>query len=61
MPWWKERKKGKLLKCLRSDNGGEYTSNKFKSYCSEKDIRHEKTVLGTPQKWCGRKNEPHYC
>ena len=44
-----EREKGKPLKCLRSDNGGEYTSNEFKSYCSEKGIRHEKTVSGTPQ------------
>ena len=37
------------MKCLRSDNGGEYTFNEFKSYCSEKGIRHEKTVLSTPQ------------
>ena len=44
-----EREKGKPLKCLHSDNGDEYTSNEFKSYCSKKDIRHEKTVLGTPQ------------
>ena len=44
-----EREKGKLLKCLRSDNGGEYTSNEFKSYCSEKGIKHEKTILSTPQ------------
>ena len=44
-----EREKEKPLKCLRSDNGGEYTSNEFKSYCFEKDIRHEKTVPGTPQ------------
>ena len=40
---------GKPLKCLRSDNGGEYTSHEFKSYCSEHDIRHENTVPGTPQ------------
>ena len=44
-----EREKEKPLKCLRSDNGGEYTSNEFKSYCSEKGIRHEKTAPGTPQ------------
>ena len=44
-----EREKGKSLKCLRTDNGGEYTSNKFENYCSEYDIRHEKTVPGTPQ------------
>ena len=44
-----EREKGKPLKCLHSDNGGEYTSNEFKSYCSKKGIRHEKTVPSTPQ------------
>ena len=43
-----EGEKGKPLKCLYSDNGGEYTSNEFKSYCSEKGIRHKKTVPGTP-------------
>ena len=43
-----ERKKGKPLKCLRSDNGGEYTFNEFKSYYSKKGIRHEKTIPGTP-------------
>uniref|UniRef100_A0A2N9FLT3 Integrase catalytic domain-containing protein n=1 Tax=Fagus sylvatica TaxID=28930 RepID=A0A2N9FLT3_FAGSY len=44
-----ERQKGKSLKCLRTDNGGEYTSNEFENYCSEYGIRHEKTVPGTPQ------------
>jgi len=44
-----ERSTGKPLKCLCSDNRGEYTSHEFKSYCFEHDIRHEKTVLGTPQ------------
>ena len=44
MPWRKERKARKLLKCLHIDNRGKYTSNEFKSYCSEKGIRHEKIV-----------------
>ncbi|CAA0840399.1 Unknown protein [Striga hermonthica] len=44
-----ERQAGKPLKCLRSDNGGEYTSHEFKNYCAEHGIRHEKTVPGTPQ------------
>jgi len=44
-----ERSTDKPLKCLRSDNKGEYISHEFKSYCSEHDIRHEKTVPGTPQ------------
>ena len=44
-----EREKGKPLKCLYTDNGGEYTSNGFKSYYSKKGIRHEETVPSTPQ------------
>ena len=44
-----EREKGKPLKCLCTDNGGEYTSNEFKSYYLEKCIRHEKTVPSTQQ------------
>ena len=37
------------MKCLRSDNGGEYWSKEFNRYCSENGIRREKTVPGTPQ------------
>ncbi|GAB2294632.1 hypothetical protein Dimus_038312 [Dionaea muscipula] len=44
-----ERATGKKLKCLRTDNGGEYTSREFKSYCVVRGIRHEKTVPRTPQ------------
>ena len=44
-----EREKRKPLKCFRNDNGGEYTSNEFKNYCSKKGIRHEKIVPSTPQ------------
>ncbi|CAH9105075.1 unnamed protein product [Cuscuta epithymum] len=44
-----ERETGKKLKCLRSDNGGEYTSKAFDAYCREYGIRHEKTVPRTPQ------------
>ncbi|CAL5379550.1 unnamed protein product [Camellia sinensis] len=44
-----ERETGKKLKCLRTDNGGEYTSKEFKAYCATHGIRHEKTVPGTPQ------------
>ena len=44
-----EKEKGKLLKFLRSDNGGEYTTNEFKNYYFKKGIRHEKTVPSTPQ------------
>ncbi|CAH9131081.1 unnamed protein product [Cuscuta epithymum] len=44
-----ERETGKKLKCLRSDNGGEYTSREFSAYCAEHGIRHEKSVPRTPQ------------
>ncbi|CAA0825182.1 Unknown protein [Striga hermonthica] len=47
-----ERQTGKPLKCLRSDNGGEYSSHEFKNYCADHGIRHEKTVPGTPQHNC---------
>lgn len=30
-----ERGTGKNLKCLRSDRGGEFTSQKFMKYCEE--------------------------
>jgi len=39
----------KRLKCLRSNNGGEYCSKEFDGYCSENGISREKTVPGTPQ------------
>jgi len=39
----------KLLKCLRTYNGGEYFSNSFKDYCNRFGIKHEKIVPGTPQ------------
>jgi transposase InsO family protein len=39
----------KLLKCLRSDNGGEYCSKEFHDYCSYHGTRRQKTVPGRPQ------------
>ena len=44
-----ERETRRYLKCLRTDNGGEYMSNKCNEYCLENGIRHEKTVPGIPQ------------
>ena len=44
-----ERETGKTLKCLRSDNGGEYYSNEFQVYCDKHGIQHEKIVPYTPQ------------
>ena len=37
------------VKVLRSDNGGEYTSNNFAKFCGEKGISHEFPVLYCPQ------------
>ena len=45
-----ERETNKLLKCLRTDNAGEYCSNAFKDYCNKFGIKHEKTVPSTPQR-----------
>jgi transposase InsO family protein len=50
---WKslvENEIGKSLKCLRSDNGGEYCGKEFDDYCSYHGIHREKTVPRTPQK-----------
>eukprot|EP00171_Calliarthron_tuberculosum_P001057 IDg1057t1 len=37
------------LKALRSDNGGEYLSNEFKTYLITNGIKHQLTVAYTPQ------------
>ena len=49
---WKalvENQTGIRVKCLRSDNGGEYEDAGFKKFCAENGIRMEKTIPGTPQ------------
>lgn len=49
---WKaivENETGLRVKCLRLDNGGEYSDKDFKDYCAENEIRMEKTIPGTPQ------------
>jgi len=33
-----EKESGKQVKTLRSDNGGEYISRKFKDFCSKEGI-----------------------
>ena len=35
-----ENQSDMLIKCLRSHNGNEYTSNQFLEYCNSKDIVH---------------------
>ena len=36
-------------RCLRSDNGGEYTSHSFETFCLDKGIRQDLTVPHTPE------------
>ena len=43
-----EIKTGLKVKCLRSDNGGEYIDGRFNKYCTAQGIRMEKTIPGTP-------------
>ena len=43
-----ERETGQSLKCIRTDNGGEYIGS-FTQYCKTKGIRHERSVPKTPQ------------
>jgi transposase InsO family protein len=40
---------GKKIKVLRSDNGGEYTSNVFMDFFKEVGIKREKTMFYNPQ------------
>ena len=51
-------KSAEKLKTLRSDNGGEYLSNKFKYYLDDHVIQHQLTVSYTsPKEWCWRTHE----
>ncbi|KAH0685102.1 hypothetical protein KY289_022854 [Solanum tuberosum] len=43
-----ERETGKKLKCVRTDNGGEYCGP-FDEYCKHQGIRHQKIPPKTPQ------------
>ena len=37
------------IKCLRSNNGGEFTSKEFMDYCSRHGIKRQFSVARTPQ------------
>ena len=37
------------IKCLRSDNGGEFTSKEFMDYCSNHKIKRQFSITRTPQ------------
>ena len=42
-------KSAEELKIFRTDNGGEYISNKFKSYLQDHGIKHQLTIAHTAQ------------
>lgn len=44
-----ENQTGNKIKCLRTDNGGEYTSIELENYLKTNGIRHQTTVPYTPQ------------
>ena len=44
-----EKSTGRSIKCLRTDNGGEFTSMEFENYCKELGIDRHKTTAYTPQ------------
>ena len=39
----------KKIKCLRTNNGGEYTSEEFDNFCQQEGIKRQFTVAYTPQ------------
>ena len=45
---WIETKSGHKIQALRSDNGIEYTSDKFNLLCEEVGIEHQLTASYTP-------------
>ena len=44
-----ETKTDLKVKCLKSDNGGEYIDGGFNEYCAAHEIRIKKTIPGTSQ------------
>ena len=45
-----EKEIGKSFKCLRSEKGGEFTSNEFEMFCNDRGIkRHTSTPKTPPQ------------
>ena len=49
---WKtmvERSTGKKLKAIRTDNGGEFTSGKFKAHLKAEGVCHELTIPRNPE------------
>ena len=44
-----EKLSSRKLKVLRSDNGDEYTSDRFVDYLRSEGVTHQRTVPKTPQ------------
>ncbi|MCH85501.1 retrovirus-related pol polyprotein from transposon tnt 1-94 [Trifolium medium] len=44
-----EKETGCSILCLRTDRGGEYTSNEFNEFCSNEGIKRQLTTAYTPQ------------
>ncbi|KAH9651797.1 Integrase catalytic domain-containing protein [Citrus sinensis] len=44
-----ELESSKKIKCLRTDNGGEYTDGEFLAFCKQEGIQRQFTVAYTPQ------------
>ena len=44
-----ENGKKQKIKCLRSDNGGEFSSKEFNHYCEEHGIKRQFSAAKTPQ------------
>ena len=48
-----EKRTGKSIKCLRTNNGGEFTSLEFEQCCKDEGIvRHKNCCLYSSAKWC---------
>ena len=44
-----ELESGKKIRCLRTNNGKEYTSEEFDNFCQQEGIMRQFTVAYTPQ------------
>ena len=44
-----ENEMGSRIKCLRSDNGGEFTSKEFMDYYNNHGIKRQFSIARTPQ------------
>ncbi|GLI60618.1 hypothetical protein VaNZ11_002766, partial [Volvox africanus] len=40
---------GRQLKCIRTDNGGEFVNVRVKEFCTQRGVKHELSVPYTPQ------------